>query len=100
VDDLAEAVMFLMTHPDPPEIVNVGSGFDVSIRELAEMVARAAGFGGKPRWDSSKPDGMLRKCLDVARMTGLGYRPGITLEEGIARTVAEYRDLKKGASEP
>lgn len=100
VDDLADAVLFLMTHPDPPEIINVGSGFDVSIRELAGMVARAAGFGGKLLWDASKPDGMLRKCLDVARMTGLGFRPRIGLEEGIARTVAEYRDLKKGTRRP
>ena len=100
VDDLADAVLFLMTRPDPPEIINIGSGFDVSIRELAAMVARAAGFGGKLLWDASKPDGMPRKCLDVARMTGLGFRPRIGLEEGIARTVAEYRALKKGTRTP
>lgn len=100
VDDLADAVLFLMTHPDPPEIINVGSGFDVSIRELAGMVASAAGFGGKIVWDASKPDGMPRKCLDVARMTGLGFLPRIGLEEGIARTVAEYRELKKGPRKP
>ena len=100
VDDLADAVVFLMTHPDPPEIINVGSGFDVTIRELAAMVARAAGFGGKLHWDASKPDGMPRKCLDVARMTGLGFRPRIGLEEGIGRTVAEYRERKKGTGKP
>jgi GDP-L-fucose synthase len=100
VDDLAAAALFLMTHPDPPEIINVGSGFDVSIKDLATMVARAAGFGGKLLWDSSKPDGMPRKCLDVARMTGLGFWPRIGLEEGIATTVAEYRDLKKGTRKP
>jgi GDP-L-fucose synthase len=100
VDDLADAVLFLMTHPDPPEIINVGSGFDVSIRELAAMIAHAAGFRGKLLWDASKPDGMPRKCLDVAKMTGLGFLPRIGLEEGIARTVAEYRDLKKGTRKP
>jgi GDP-L-fucose synthase len=100
VDDLADAVLFLMTQPDPPEIINVGSGFDVSIRELAGRVAHAAGFGGKLLWDASKPDGMPRKCLDVARMTRLGFRPRIGLEEGIAKTVAEYRDLKKGTRKP
>ncbi|MGZ8429943.1 MAG: GDP-L-fucose synthase, partial [Candidatus Deferrimicrobiaceae bacterium] len=83
-----------------PEIINVGSGFDVSIRELAGRVAHAAGFGGKLLFDASKPDGMPRKCLDVARMTGLGFRPRIGLEEGIAKTVAEYRDLKKGTRKP
>lgn len=100
VDDLADAVLFLMTHPDPPEIINVGSGFDVSIRELAERVARAAGFGGKLLWDASKPDGMPRKCLDVTGMTALGFRPRIGLEEGIAMTIAEYRDRKKGSRKP
>jgi len=73
---------------------------DVTIRELAAMVARAAGFGGKLHWDASKPDGMPRKCLDVARMTGLGFRPRIGLEEGIGRTVAEYRERKKGTGKP
>lgn len=100
VDDLADAALFLMTHPDPPEIVNVGSGFDVSIRELAAMVARISGFGGTILWDPSKPDGMPRKCLDVERMTGLGYRPRIGLEEGIGRTVAEYRERKRGTRAP
>jgi GDP-L-fucose synthase len=100
VDDLANAVLFLMKHPDPPEIINVGSGFDVSIRDLAVMVARAAGFGGKLHWDASKPDGMPRKCLDVGRMTELGFRSRIGLEKGIAKTVAEYRDRKKGTRRP
>ena len=100
VDDLAAAAVFLMSHPDPPEIINIGSGFDVTIRELAAKVARAAGFGGNILWDPSKPDGMPRKCLDVARMTGLGLRPRIGLEEGIGRTVAEYRERKKGTRKP
>ena len=96
VDDLAEAVLFLMRKWERPEIVNVGSGFDVSIRELAGMIARIAGFGGRLSWDASKPDGMPRKCLDVSKITELGFRPKIGLEEGIARTVLEYRELKKG----
>jgi len=92
VDDLADAVLLLMERWTSPEIINVGSGEDVTIRELAETIARATGFAGKIRWDSSMPDGMPRKCLDVSRLTSLGFRPRVSLEEGIARTVREYRE--------
>ncbi len=95
VDDAAEAVLFLMDREDAPEVINVGSGTDVSIRELAGMIARAAGFRGKLAWDPSKPDGMPRKCLDVSKASALGFRPRIGLDEGIERTVREYRERKK-----
>lgn len=95
VDDAAEAVLFLMEHDAPPAVINVGWGEDVSIRELAEMVARSAGFAGQIAWDASKPDGMPRKCMEVSRMQALGFTPRVTLEEGIRRTLAEYRQRKQ-----
>lgn len=98
VDDAAAAFIFLMEKYDSPEIINIGWGEDISIKELAGMIALKSGFRGALVWDASKPDGMPRKCLDVSRMKELGFHPGITLEEGIERTMAEYRALKlKGA---
>lgn len=91
VDDAAEAIVFLIDHYDSPEFINVGWGNDVSISDLARLVAERAGFTGSITWDSSKPDGMPRKCMDVSRMKELGYYPKITLEEGIDKTIEEYR---------
>jgi GDP-L-fucose synthase len=90
VDDLARAVVFLMRTYDEGEIVNVGCGSDVSIRELAEMVAGVVGYRGQIRFDTSKPDGTPRKLLDVARVTALGWRPEIGLREGIESTFQWY----------
>jgi len=86
VDDLARAVVFLMRTYDDGELVNVGCGSDVSIRELAEMVAAAVGFKGQLSFDKSKPDGTPRKLLDVGRITALGWSPRIALGEGIRST--------------
>ena len=86
VDDLASACLFLLQHYDSPEIINVGWGEDISIRELAELVCEIVGFGGKLSWDTSKPDGTPRKLLDVSKLRNLGWRPSITLREGIAST--------------
>jgi GDP-L-fucose synthase len=90
VDDLARAVVFLMQTYDEGEVVNVGCGSDVSIRELAELVAGVTGFKGQIRFDSSKPDGTPRKLLDVSRVTKLGWRPEIGLREGIESTLQWY----------
>lgn len=95
VDDAAAAALFLMDRYDEAAFVNVGWGTDVSIRELAEMVAARVGFDGAIRWDTSKSDGMLRKCLDVTRMRALGFEPAISLEQGVEMTIAEYRKLKR-----
>ena len=95
VDDAAEATLFLIEHYDSPKPINIGWGEDISIKELAVLIAQKAGFEGKLIWDTSRPEGMLRKCLDVSRMKALGFSPSITLEEGIERTITEYRDLKK-----
>jgi GDP-L-fucose synthase len=85
-DDLAAAAVFLMQHYDQPEIINVGTGRDVTIAELARLVGRVVGFEGKLVFDSSKPDGTPRKLLDVSRLEQLGWRPSISLEDGMAST--------------
>jgi len=92
VDDLAAAAVFLMREYDSEEILNVGAGEDVTIRELAEMVAGIAGYGGGIRFDPSKPDGAPRKLLDVSRLRALGWRPAIGLREGIQSTYRWYRE--------
>jgi GDP-L-fucose synthase len=90
VDDLADACVFLMQRYSAEEHINVGTGTDVTIRELAEMVARAVGFSGRFVFDADKPDGTPRKLLDCSRIDALGWRPAIALERGIAATYAWY----------
>ncbi|MBL9129226.1 MAG: GDP-L-fucose synthase [Verrucomicrobiales bacterium] len=90
VDDLAEACLMLLGLSDPPDWVNVGTGTDVTIRELAEAIRDVVGFGGRLVFDPSKPDGTPRKQLDVSLARSLGWNPSIALPEGIART---YRDF-------
>ncbi len=98
VDDAAEAVLFMMQHRDCPQIINIGWGEDISIKELAALIAQETGFEGKLIWDESKPDGMKRKCMDVGRMKTLGYAPKIALREGIRKTIEEYK-MKKQLAE-
>jgi GDP-L-fucose synthase len=86
VDDLAAACVFLLEKYDSPEIINVGSGEDISIRELAELICEVVGFKGELAWDTTKPDGTPRKLLDVSKVHALGWRHQIPLREGIART--------------
>lgn len=95
VDDAAGAILFLMQRYDCDKIINVGWGEDISIKLLAGLIAQKAGFEGKLVWDTSKPDGMPRKCMDVSRIKKLGYAPTITLEKGIEKTIAEYREIKR-----
>ena len=96
VDDLGEACVFALEQWQPGhdelQHLNVGTGVDLSIRELAQAVAAATGFAGEIHWDSSKPDGTPRKQLDVSRLAALGWRARIPLAEGLASTVAEFRD--------
>jgi GDP-L-fucose synthase len=97
VDDLADACVFLMERYASPEIgefVNIGTGSDLTIRELAEMIKGIVGFRGDIVWDTAKPDGAPRKLLDVSRMKSLGWGPKTGLEEGIRKTYAWY--LKAG----
>jgi GDP-L-fucose synthase len=91
VDDMADAVIHLMRTYDEEGIVNLGWGEDVTIRELAEMVAEATGFDGTLVFDASKPDGTPRKLLDTSRLTALGWKPKITLVDGIERTYEWFK---------
>ena len=86
VDDLAAACVFLLQKYDDPEIINVGTGEDVSIRELAELICETVGFEGELTWDANKPDGTPRKLLDISKIRRLGWSPSISLREGIGRT--------------
>lgn len=96
VDDLGEACVFALEHWSPAQgeliYLNVGTGVDLSIRELAEAVASATGYAGAIHWDSSKPDGTPKKQLDVSRLAALGWRARIPLAEGLASTVALFRE--------
>ena len=85
--DLAEAVLLASEKYDSEEHLNVGTGKDLSIKELASLVAKKAGFAGQIEWDASKPDGTPRKVLDVTRLQALGWEPRISLEAGIAETI-------------
>ena len=86
VEDLADGLLMLMERYDGREIVNVGVGEDLTILELAEMVKKAVGFVGEIRWDKSKPDGTPRKLLDVTKIHGMGWKPKVSVEDGIAAT--------------
>ncbi|HEU5079911.1 MAG TPA: GDP-L-fucose synthase [Opitutaceae bacterium] len=90
VDDLADACAFLLTLPEPPDWINIGTGTDVTIKELTETVAEVTGFTGKINWDTSKPDGTPRKLMDVSRLSALGWKAKIQLREGVAKTYASF----------
>ena len=108
VDDLGEACVFALEHwypsaasaplddaGQPLPFLNVGTGVDLTIRQLAEAVARATGFSGEIIWDSSKPDGTPKKQLDVSRLASLGWTARIPLEDGLVSTVALFREQLK-----
>ena len=97
VDDVAAGILFLMEHYESGKFINVGWGEDMTIKELARLIAHETGFDGTIEWDTSKPDGMPRKCLDVSRMNEIGFSPKITLEQGIEQTIREYRQIKTTA---
>ncbi len=92
VDDLASAVLIASEKYDSSAHLNIGSGEEISIKDLATKVSAIAGFNGEIRWDSSKPDGTPRKILDVTKMKSLGWSPKISLDEGITSTINWYRD--------
>ena len=90
VDDLADACLFLLDNYDDPQTINVGAGEDISIRELAELIADVVGYRGALVQDTSKPDGTPRKLLDVSRLGTLGWEARTTLREGVAQTYAWF----------
>ena len=92
VDDLADACLHLLEHYDDPQHINVGVGEDLTIRDIAGLVAEAVGYTGQTEWDTSKPDGTPQKLLDVSRLTDLGWTARTGLREGLASTVRWYRD--------
>jgi len=92
VDDLASAVVLMGDVYDSKEHLNIGTGEDLTIKELAELVAQLAGFTGEIAWDETKPDGTPRKVLDVSKAKSLGWAPQISLRDGIASTIAWYKD--------
>ena len=89
-EDLAEAVLHLLDHYSEPGPINVGFGEDISIKDLATVIAGVVGFEGEIRWDSSKPDGTPRKILDSGRIRALGWEPRVGLHEGIRRSYEWY----------
>lgn len=92
VDDMASACLYLMEHYDGPQQVNVGTGKDATIREIAELVAEVVGYEGETTWDTSKPDGTPQKLLDVSKLRDLGWEARIGLRDGLASTVKWYRE--------
>jgi GDP-L-fucose synthase len=90
VDDLADACAFLLNMSNPPDLINIGTGTDVTIKELTELVAATTGFKGKIVWDSSKPDGTPRKLMDVNRLTALGWKARVGLRDGVDKTYQSY----------
>jgi GDP-L-fucose synthase len=93
-DDFAKAVLVCMDKYDDSKQINVGSGQEVSIKDLADKISKAVGFSGEISWDSSKPDGTMRKVLDSSKITNLGWKPLISLDQGIASTIEWYLQNK------
>ncbi len=98
VDDVAAATVFLMLKHEDPGFINIGTGQDLSIAELASKIAAATGFKGSISWDKSKPDGMMKKCMDVSRLAALGFKARIGIDQGIQEMVEEYRRRKAEGS--
>jgi GDP-L-fucose synthase len=86
VSDLADAVLFLMNHYDEEQIINVGTGEDIRISDLAALVSEVVGYRGAIRYDTTKPDGTPRKLLDISRLRSLGWLPRVPLKQGIEET--------------
>ena len=93
VEDVISAILHLFDTYDSPDLVNVGTGNDISVRELADEVARRAEYTGAIEWDTSRPDGMPRKLLDVSRLTKFGFSCQISLQDGIGMMFEEYRQV-------
>ena len=94
VEDVSRAFIFLMEYYNSPEIINLGTGTDLSIKDLAHIIADHVGFHGNIIWDDSKPDGMPKKCLDTSKLKALGFTPKISLDVGIQQTINEYKKIK------
>jgi GDP-L-fucose synthase len=91
VDDFAEALFFLIKNWESNNFINVGSGEEISIKNLAELIINKTGYKGSVLWDYSKKDGMIRKCLDISSLKKLNYKHNISISEGIVKTINEYK---------
>lgn len=98
VDDLADACLFLMNSYEGSEVTNIGTGSDITVGELAELIARVVGFGGRLAFDRTKPDGTPEKLLDISRMTALGWKAAISLEAGITSTYEWFLNNQESVS--
>lgn len=94
VDDVAKAILFMFENYAEPEFINIGTGTDISVKELALLISDMTGFKGNIIWDSSKPNGMLKKCMDVSRMKALGFAPEISLVQGVQQMINIYKNIK------
>ena len=94
VDDLADACYFLLQNYSAAEHINIGSGLDLTIKALAELIAKVVGFSGVILWDETKPDGTPRKLLDVSKLTALGWKYKIELENGLKQTYQDFLSNK------
>jgi GDP-L-fucose synthase len=95
-DDLARALVFLMLHYSEDSIINVGSGTEVTIHDLARTVAKTVGFQGEIEWDPAKPDGTPRKLMDNSRLSARGWKPEIDLPTGLRLAYADFQQLQRG----
>ena len=93
VDDTASAIYHLMENWNNPYFMNVGSGKEITIKDLALLIAKETGFNGSVKWDSTKPDGMLRKCMDISKLKATGFQPKISLTKGIKNLIVEYKNI-------
>lgn len=91
VSDMARAILYFLEHYESHEFINIGWGEDISIKELATLIASKTGYTGTLAWDVSKPDGMLRKCMDVSRMQAAGFAPIVRLEQGVEEMITLYK---------
>jgi GDP-L-fucose synthase len=94
VDDMANATKFMIDNYNEPDFINIGNGTDISIKELAILIADMISYRGNILWDTSKPNGMMKKCLDVSKMKTLGFYPKISLEEGLSQMITNYKKIK------
>lgn len=94
VEDFSKAILYFFENYNSPNFINIGPGDDISIEELANLISKCVGYSGDVVWDSSKPDGMLRKCMDVSNMKKEGFKPSISLKTGIEQVIENYKKLK------
>ena len=92
IDDMAEACYACMENYSDPEIINIGTGYDISIKELTEVIAKVVGYNGDIKWDTTKPNGTPRKVMNVDKLLGLGWKPKVDIVEGLTKTYEWFKE--------